>query len=53
MTGGGGNESYITLVSYDGNTVVVELDGETITFIAKIQGDKLAISNWNSNYNGT
>jgi hypothetical protein len=53
MTGGGGNESYISLVSYDGNTAVVELDGETITFTAKIHGDKLTISNWNSNYNGT
>jgi hypothetical protein len=53
MTGGGGNESYILLVSYDGNTTVVELDGETITFTAKIQGNKLTISDWNSNYNGT
>jgi hypothetical protein len=53
MTGGGGNESYITLVSYDGITATVELDGETITFTAKIQGKKLTISNWNSNYNGT
>jgi hypothetical protein len=35
MTGGGGNENYILLVSYDGSTAVVELDGETITFTAK------------------
>jgi hypothetical protein len=52
MTGGGGNESYIILVSYDGTTAVVELDGETITFTAKIQGDKLTISGWTGTYNG-
>jgi hypothetical protein len=53
MTGGGGNESYISLVSYDGNTAVAEYDGETKTFTAKIQGNKLTISDWNTNYNGT
>jgi hypothetical protein len=53
MTGGGGNESYISLVSYDGSTAVVELDGETITFTAKIQGKKLTISDWSGTYNGT
>jgi hypothetical protein len=52
MTGGGGNENYIVLVSYDGNTAKVELDGETITFAAKIQGKKLTISDWGK-YNGT
>jgi hypothetical protein len=53
MTGGGGNENYILLVSYDGNTAVVELDGETITFTATIQGNKLTISGWTGTYNGT
>jgi hypothetical protein len=53
MTGGGGNENYITLVSYDGTTATVELDGETITFTAKIQGNKLTISGWTGTYNGT
>jgi hypothetical protein len=53
MTGGGGNENYILLVSYDGSTAVVELDGETITFTATIQGDKLTISGWTGTYDRT
>jgi hypothetical protein len=53
MTGGGGNENYISLVSYDGTTAKVELDGETITFTAKVQGNKLTISGWTGTYNGT
>jgi hypothetical protein len=53
MTGGGGVENYISLVSYDGTTAVIELDGETKTFTARIQGSELTISNWNTSYNGT
>jgi hypothetical protein len=53
MTGGGGNENYIVLVSYDGSTATVELDGETITFTATVQGNKLTISGWTGTYNGT